>query len=520
MDVTETKKHLPFIVIGGIAVVLAAAALVFFGGKSLSHNGADDQEATYAYAKVDDDGTAYIPLTGGKYITIKDDVDSAFLTGDRQHIIVLLKDGTLYITDKKQSSKKQIADNCKMIYTIKNDGFFYADKNEIVSRVLFSDASTLALGKDVAFITAANNTSVIYATDDGNIYTVKSTETENNKVGTYNSSVDLEAISDDGEISVWVVKNRNSTQIIMLNDGEDKQTLGQVDGKYNHTYATFTDDQGMLIIGNLDSDCLWLKYPGKELTKINLGAELADGTVYTDKGRLSDVRSKDVGFLYVSTESDTVGSNIYSISTEGDREKLLSKIEGYYIANGNIIYTDTDNTLYYAALDNDTVSDAVKIASDVDMYEVSDNGKYVYYMRDCEDYAGTLYGYKIGEDDPLKVASDVACYTGKWGSGFMYNTYSVDGSSVLFLKDMSEIPDTYSEQGSLMLWNYGDENTTKVASDVIEYSVTSNFESGEVNIKDFVFDKYSFVDSDEQIHVNWMHYDGKEAVKFASDVIR
>lgn len=213
--------------------------------------------------------------------------------------------------------------------------------------------------------------------------------------------------------------------------------------------------------------------------------------------------------MYISTEADT-GSNVYNISMEGDREKILSKVTGYYIFNDNIIYTDTEDTLYFAKLKDDSVSDEIKIANDVDMFELTNNGKYVYYVKDLEDSVCSLYCYKVGETDSLKIASDVACYS---------TTYSLDGASVFFLKDKEDIPNTYAEHGTLMLWRYGDESASKISSDVVNSSVTSNLDSGEVNTKNFLFMKYNTVDSDGRIFVNWMYHNGTEATKFATDVI-
>lgn len=42
--------------------------------------------------------------------------------------------------------------------------------------------------------------------------------------------------------------------------------------------------------------------------------------------------------------------------------------------------------------------------------QTSTNGKYVYYMKDCGEYEGTLYGYKLGAEEPYKIASEVLCW--------------------------------------------------------------------------------------------------------------
>lgn len=512
---SKAKKKIVIGIAATLLVVLVTGAFFLFGNKT--NVTSSKVEAAAMSAKLADDGTAYIPMLDGTCIVINEEVEDAIISKDRAHIVVHLKDGTLYVTDKQQSNKTEITDNCEAIDGIRNEGFFYSDTNGDVYRVLFSDFSSQKLGHDVAFVIAENSTSVLYATEQGGVYTMKNTEKDGNKIGTYSNSVDLEAISDNGEISVWVTE-KNDIQTIVLNDGDDKVTLGKVDHDYNYTYVTFTEDQGLVVIRNSYSDRMWIKAPGKEHIEVKLGADPADMTVFTNEGYLSDVQSGDVTSVYISTEADA-GTNVYNISLAGDRERVLSKVTEYYIANGKIIYTDTENTLYSAKLNGNSLSDEVKIASDVDMFELTDNGQYVYYMKACEDGIGALYCYKIGESDSLKVATDVACYNSKW-SAWMYTTYSTNGSSVFFFKDLEEIPDTYSDQGTLMVWNYGDDGATKISSDVVNYSVTSSLWTGEVNTKSFLFMKYNFVDADGNLYVNWMYHNGVEATKLASDVIR
>lgn len=512
---SKPKKMIIIGVIVVLLVVLVAGAIFLFGNSTSA--GSAKVETTTVSAKLTDDGTAYLPMFDGTCVVINDEVEAATISKDREHIVVLLKDGTLYVTDKNQSAKTEIVDNCESISNVRNDGFFYSDDNDDVYRILFSDFSSQKLGNDAAFVVAENNTSVIYATDEGGVYTMSNTEKEGNKISTYTNSIELEAISDNGEISVWVTE-KNDIQTIMLNDGDDKVTLGEVDYDYNYTYVTFTEDQGLVVIRNSYSDCMWIKVPGQETIEAKLGSEPADITIFTNEGYLSDMQSGSVDSLYISTEADS-GSNVYNISLSGDRERILSKVSNYYIANGNIVYTDMENTLFSAKLDGNSIVNEMKVASDVDMFELTDNGQYVYYMKDCEDETGSLYCYKIGESDPVKVATDVACYNSNW-SDWMYTTYSTNGTTVFFFKDMEEIPDTYTEQGTLMVWNYGEDGANKISSDVVNYSVTSSLETGEVNAKNFMFMKYSSVDADENIYVNWMYHNGTEATKLATDVIR
>lgn len=510
------RKPLLLLTILGIVVVLAVAAIFLFGG-SFGSTGNDPAPIAIP-ARMSADGTAYIPLMDGSCIQINDEVENAFVTGDRNHVVVHLRDGILYVTDIKQSSKTQIADNCASLNHVTNDGFIYIDKDETTCRVLFDDMTPLKVGEDITFVTAENTTSILYATDEGNIYTLANTDTDANKIATFDDTVELEAVSDDGQISVWVILEDDS-HTIMLNDGDDRSVLGEIESESNYTYVTFSKDQKLVTIDNSYSDCIWIKRPGEDPIKAKLGGKVF-GIAYTEHGHLKYVQADEVSSLYFYTLADT-GINVYSISMTGDRERILSKVLDFKVSNGNIFYTDQENTLYYAHLSEDSISEETKIASNVDFFEVPYSGQYVYYMKNCDenDNAGSLYCYKLGEADPLKIATDVACFYFSYGSGgYTYNMYSLDGSDVFFFQDMEEIPDTYDDHGTLFQWSYGAEDPVKIASEVLRFSVSSRIYGG-VYADSFIYTKYLSVDEDENVLVNWMYYDGKESTKFAAEVI-
>lgn len=516
VPIAKKKSGKKWIFIAGItlAVIIAVISIVFISAGTGNSVGQEIEPVNIS-ARMTEDGTAYIPLMNGTHIKINEEVAAATLTKDRLHIVVLLQDGMLYVTDTTLTEKHNIADNAVSVASVHNDGFIYKDEDENVYRVLFADYSSLDLGKDSAVVTAYDNVTALIAMDDGDIYTLSNLSSEKTKIASFDGHVELEAISNNGQISVWVTEE-DDVQTIMVNDGEDKYTLGEVDYKYNYTYVTFTDDQSMVAITNSYSDCMWIKKAGEEPIKVKLGANPESSVIYTENDYLGYENSAEVNSLYVSTESDA-GSNVYHISMSGERERVLSKVSDYNIANRNIIYVDVDKTLYYAQIEGASITSEVKLASDVDLFEVSNNGQYVYYMKDCGSDAGSLYCYKIGEDEPQKIASEAACYNGSYFQS-MYVSISADGRTVYYFTDLEEIDDTYTDQGTLMMWSYGEKSSSRIASEVINYSVASGVTGG-INPKSFVFLKYSSVDSDENIYGNWMYYNGTEATRMATDVI-
>ena len=445
---------------------------------------------------------------------IKDEVKDSIMTQDRKHVIVLLKDGSLYVTNPKQSKKTTITTECDVITHVRNDGFFYIDKNDIVHRILFSDFSSTQLGKDIGFAIAENNTTALYATNDGKIHTLLNTEEEDNTIGTYSKQCYLEEISDNGEISTWV-NNPEDSQTIVLNEGASTATIGTIDDEDNRINAIFSKDQQLIVIENTYSDSIYIKSTGKELIEAKLGAFPANKKIFTNKGRLDNTLTKDIKSLYISTESD-IGSNIYNISLTGERERILSKVDNYVIANNTIIYTDTESNLYTAKINGNTTSDEIKITNNVSTFDVTSNGKYVYYIKDCIDSIGTLYGYKIGEKEPQKISSDVNFDNTSWDTP-MGTSYSTDGTSIFFYKDVEEISDTFIFQGTLMKWSYGDTESTKISSDVLTNTLTSYLINRNINPSDFIFLKYRTL-TDDHLYADIIHCNGTTSKKIAPNI--
>ena len=507
---TGKKKKRPFIIAIIAAVVVVAIILVFAPWKSGTSTGSSNSSASSISAKIADDGTAYIATPDGSVIVINDEVASATLTSDQKHIVVHLDDGTLYFTDKTQQEKTQIADNASSFDGVRNDGFFYKDDDSKAYRVTFSDAATVEMGENIVWAVAKNTLSVLYSTDTGDIYTMPYTATEGNKVGTYSNSVYMEAISDDGQISVWTLKDDNQLTMV-LNEGDERTTLGTVDNSYyfNFTNVTFTSDQKLVVVTNLSGNQVYIKKAGEDVVKVKLSNELSSSTIYTNMGILSNQTSDKVDDLYVTVESDS-GSNLYNITLDGEHERVLSKTGSYYIANDQIVYIDTDSNLHCAKLSGSSVSDERKIASDVNLIQRSENGGYVYFMKDIEDNSGSLYCYKVGESEAKKVAADVC----------RYFQFGADGGTVYYLKDIERVNGTYIDYGVLYSWAYSKDESVKISSDVIEMSLNSALVSGEIDDKGFTYRKYSSVDSDKNLYVDLYCYNGKESSKMATDVLR
>lgn len=508
-EAPEKKRKAPaalFAVIG-TCVLLLVCVLLFVKKPTAGSGSSALEKASYLIGKVTPSGEGYVALLNGRTVEISDDVSYITATPDRKHILVITKNGELYITDPAQKEHTSVASNCKSVITVRNDGFFYTDKNDNNYRVLFSDLEPQKLGNDVVVAVADDNTTLLYATDSGDIYRLLNTEDVPTKVGYFPKSTRMIAISNDGQTGVWELVDGNDRSIVLL-DGDDKSTLGSYSSEYSGGIVRFSSDQSLAVIGSVYGESLWIKTAGNEPVQAKLGAQLSTATIYTDSGLLRDAPGNKVSHLYVDTEADS-GDNVYCISMDGDREKILSKTSEHAVSNNHIVYIDSDHNLYVAALEKGAAVKEEKLASDVSTLGLVPGKNYVYYFRSFESGEGTLYCYRFGQKEPVKVSSGVTQYT----------SYSPDGASVLFYKDVETISDTYDRTGMLMLWNYGDSEPKKVSSDVLTYSLDSGYDSILINPKSFLYSKYSSTDKDGKVLVNWMYWNGKDSVKVASDVI-
>lgn len=508
------KKTTLIVALAGLLVVAALIACVLFlGGGPLAGKGKLPVRVALP-GMAAEDGSAYLPLSGGDCPEIDGEVFNAAVSEDRKHVVVQLEDGELYVTDKALSEKHRIADNAAKFFAIRNDGFFYKDQDDIWYRISFADYSSEELG-DVGLVVAENNTSVAYADDYGDVYTMAAGTTEKVKVGVWESSIEMEAISDDGQMAVWV-NEEDGEQKIMLSGGDECSTLGSINSKYNYTYVRFTADQQLAVITNLYCDCVWIKRPGVEPIKAKLGAELASSAVFSQSGFIGYYNAKEVSSIYVAAEGDKY-KNIYRISEDGDRERVVSEVQDFYVANDNIVYIDKDGALYCAKLKDSDTSDEFRIASDVDAFTVTRNGKYVYYMRDYDetDESGTLYCLKLGDEEPVKVSADVS---NLWYD-YLDLSFSEDGKTVFYYKDVEKIGDSYARQGTLMKWTVGDKSGAKIASEALTTYLRSGLYAGELDTKDIYYLKYVSKGDAGDVIADLMHYDGSKSEKKATDIV-
>lgn len=518
------KKAVSFILALTMCMMLCAC------GGSLKSD--DNDRKALSGMNSEEDGYI-VPMLPGKYLTksIGDKVQWAFVTPDRNNIVFIKDDGTLYTVAADSSDAEKIADKASKVVRLEDAGFvYYAEvmlgKTKFLQyyRYTFADGELVKLGFLESGMFVDDSLSMAYTVIDGldeaiediSAYDVKklklcarllkedSTEPETLAAASASEMYDADvlAISESADKIIWSeTKDKGGSTRVYLYANGDKDTLCSVDGSISD--VQYNDDLSLVTVADGTNNILYVSIDG-ETEKYKLGDEISGRDIYTDKGSISDSTSAVKG-LYVSCRRSD-GYNLYWMSMDGDREKIAENLGNYRINNGSILYTDDEGRLYSAKLSGSEITDAEKIAGDVEGFCIAEDKKTVIYYKDMgEDDAWALFVY-TGRGEPQKINAEAA---GKYSPDFYVSS---DASAVFYFKDL-EKTDSGDYYGTLMKYSLKDKESVKISSEVLTDSIfdgrTHDF-AYTLDGSSFIYGKY--VDSDDSdVVLNWMLFNGKDS---------
>ena len=303
----------------------------------------------------------------------------------------------------------------------------------------------------------------------------------------------------------------------MYHDGE-KTTLTTLDTSSSSATIRFNKSQNAFAVADIHSDEFYFQNKGKELVKVRLSDDLGSSTLYTASGNLTYDNGKAIDGLYITVDADN-GDNVYYVTAEGEREKLLSNVKEIDIQSGFIGYIDEDDNLRVAKLNGTELKDEKKVAGDVAALKLSMDGKYLYYVKgvDTERNIGALYRYTLKSEKSEKIASETYIW-GMFGFYLSYFYVSEDGRTVYYFEDVDEIEDTYTNYGTFKCATVG-KDPVKIGTDILVQTPNDGMKGGYIDSSSFVYSKYVSLNADEEPVVNWMFYNGKDCVTLAKDVL-
>lgn len=482
-----------------LAVVVIVLAMVLSGVKSSALPGVAEN------GFITDEGTACAPLSGGKYTAVEGDAELCIISPDKKTIVVQEKDGTLFYSDTTRQERRDISAEAQpknSIVAVRDSGVLYTDREGKLHRFVFSSGSDRLIGSTASFAVAKNSLSVLYSME-GKFHILPEGADESVEAGSYSGTPRAVAMSDDGKCAVWTDWSNNAQNICLYDHG-GRKILETLVGTTAVTRAVFSENGKFLAVTNPDSENAYLWSNGT-VSRAKLGGTPVSSELYTASGLLGEDGGDEVNGLYIHV-SGNAGGNIYYLDLLGDREKLTSKVKSFQLRGGIACFTASDGNMYYAKVSGANASERVRISADVQSFTLSRDGKYVYYLKDVSAGAGNLYVYRIGDDEPEKIASDA--------SGVYLPCE--DGGSVIYYRESESTNAPGTRIGVMYMYSFG-KGSNKLASDAVIGKVTSG--SGDrIEADGFTYLKYLSSDSSGRVYANCVYYDGKESTAVLKDI--
>lgn len=480
-------------------------------------------------AKIDREGTAYIPLNDGTTIELRGQIVRATLTQNRKYIIALEKDGLLYYVKVDAPTEKHVISNeVSEVTATRAEGLLYLDANKELHRFLFEVDEDYVIGTAIAYKVADHSLTVLSADGDGYIYVTEATKELTDKIGSFEKDeILLKGISDDGTTALWVEKqkstswrNKNNTYWTYLYAEGERNYLGETSNTSESTRLRFNADQSVACVINIYENTVFLKYPGEDYITVKLVKPTSVSTIYTENCNLEDDPGTVEKGIYVLVDNDT-GSDLYYIDRTGDREKVISKVEEFLTAKGRIYYRTEDNELYTATLDGYNLLDEEKLSNEVHMFKISEDGNTVFYVKNIDkDSLGSLFYWQVGDEKSQKISSECYNYTATIYGYTFYLPYfylGADGETVYYYESRQEAANGYLDIGVLKKMTIGGE-PERVATDVIINTLSSGRADGVIDPNYARFEKYLYIDEEYLSQVDWIWFDGEETNPIAREV--
>lgn len=525
-ELVQPKRKKFTFIIGIIIIVLLISTLGVFGGGlffkvvSRANTSVNNTEIS---ARYDEDSIAYIPTMNGNVIKINDDVNKAVMTSNRTYVVVLTYKNELYFVDLKTNEKIFVADNAFEMGNIHDKGFIYWDSDDVCHRVIYKDCSDVKLGQVRQYgkyiVSSDKNFNITFVVDDA-LYLMKESSQEKEKLARLYDTCDILYIADDGETVYWCEYGKSENVVYEYYNGE-KTKIGMMEimdeyVSYNNNMFVHNKSGEFGVIVNNTANTLYMVKKGKEPIKVKLNDSLYNmKKIYSVNGELSREKSPSVKGIYVLEKGQSI-NNLYYIDSEGESEKVLSNITDYEISDGYIYYIDYEDNLKEARINGATVSHEKKISSDVDVFK--HYAGYVYFMKDTSKnhQMGSLYVYKQGSE-AKRITDDVYCFVSTDGQAEWSGFIGIDGKSCYYLKE-PEVRYEVPVVGDLYKYTYGKTKNSRIASDVIGYTISSKNDMNLINNDSFIYERNVSQDEFGYYIGDCYFYNGKDNTLMAEGV--
>ncbi len=443
------------LIIGAAAVVVLILIIILVC--ALQPAKYPSRKADISFLYYEDDEQTEVLVNGSALKTkIDGSVSSRQIAMDGASAMALGEDGTLYYVDTKEMTVVKedvegfiLAATGKGALYIDVDGaiWLYNCKNEKAEKIV-EDAEVEAA------VIAPDGASAAYATVEENDDGEQETEAflylkgESSSIG---KNIMPVAMSNSGKY-VYALNNEN--ELYVVPNGKEKEKLA-------------TDLSSGYIILNADHTQIGFATQDERIYISDKGGEKVK---LLNSRSCSPVAPRNMAVFYsyntITYDIKTFGGNVVSMSdavyyvdNKFETEKI-SNIDGSVMItdDGKTVVYQKNQDLYRAAVSKP--EDAVKLADDIVSFNMTSDGKRVYYINEDEEL-----WCKSGNSDAVKIADDV------------YNIVITGKDVALFLVDYSET----SRRGTLYSCKNG-KDREKIADDI--GSVISGVKTAYYTVKD------------------------------------
>lgn len=494
------------------------------------------------------DGDAFFPKQDGTVEKISGEIYSAVATKDRNHTVILEKDGSLSILSGGTKTLiandvrgiSEVTDDAIIFSRLENEGKYYPpndysfekSSNNIYSygRYTFLNAETYSLGESVTYRMSDIGGTLLYSINNEKnnkyeLHLVKANEVASNIVLTSTNPIQAVGVNQDGSVYAWAEKSSDGYTVFIYANGEKQKAFVDEKADAYSYYMSFNAAGNFATITASGFDTIALWTLGNGVTKVRLPGNLYNSTFYTDTGHIGTYPEVEAGAVYVLTDEGKNVKNLYAITLDGTREKIANSITDMAIRLGHLYYITNDGVLYASDLSNGVLTNETKIADGVCDFVTSPDGAAIIYSRDvASDCMGALYYYTAKLDRPVRISAESYCYAYYYSySGYWsYNLparFSNDGTTILYFADSSKIEDTYYYSGTLMQYKIANEETIRIGSDILT-SIDGAYVGSYPKYDDFWYYKYATLDDEGRAIFDLMYWNGEAASTLANDIVK
>lgn len=454
----KTGKKMIFIITAGLCILVVIAAVLITAGLKFFQNknpGKEQKENSAPIAgHISKNNEALIVGDDGQTIVLDGQFAQCIVTGDRQHIIGLSKNGELFVFDENGKNAVKVADKSTFVdeHFVSDRMILYFDYSDPGSKssgnkklgcYIYDQQRQVDLGLGCGENFVVKDDQVFFA-QKGNIlhFNSEMDAPETIMKGQEGDIVIFRGISDNCEMAVWYRDNNSRREIYCWTDGK----IELLDTSYDQL-----EDIGYVMVSFFNSGRCAVIY-GTSYNKL-LIKEIDQEPWEINSGKMTwvyDILENDSDWTIYYGVSNGEGMDLYCANSDRTTAGVTDNIRGVAGCHENNIYfCGMDNVLYRGSFENNDVSGIFQtepLAEDAANSYVTDSGNGWLIMRTSSSdgaAASELWYGKPEAEDVRRAAENVYMFAFSYDDrGFYYidQELSDDGSEalVLYYQDFSE----------------------------------------------------------------------------------